>query len=535
MSDESTFWTRRRLVKGAALCASAAAAPILPARAASAPLAHTRYGRIRGASAAGVLVFKGVRYGADTRPRRFAAPLAPQPWRGLADALAYGASAPQRGGGETQSEDCLFLNIWTPALRDNARRPVMVYIHGGAYNGGSGSSPLYDGVRLVKRGDVVVVSLNHRLNAFGYAYFARMDDPAGMDGRFADSGNAGQLDLILALEWVRDNIAEFGGDPGCVTVFGQSGGGAKIATLMAMPAARGLFHRAITMSGQQVTASGPLNASARADAYLAALGLDRARVAGVLDMPTARLVEALAPTDPVLGSGSLYFGPVLDEKNLTRHPFYPDAAPQGLAVPMMLGNTHDETRGFTGDDRSLFNLSWDDVPARLESAMRIDVLPRAVVGAYRQHFPNMSPSDVYFAASTAARSWRGQVIEAEERAKAGAPGYVYQLDWRAPAEGGIFGAPHTLDIPLAFGNLEASRFIGERTEAGEAMSAKLMDAFLAFARTGDPNCAALPAWAPYTPPARETMIFDADTRTENDPRSWQREYFARIPYIQPGT
>lgn len=504
----------RRFVLGAGLALAAAS----PAQAQAQPVARTAYGRVRGAQAGGVLSFKGVRYGAPTI--RFQAPAAPRPWRGVREALTYGPACPQRGlGAEPQSEDCLFLNLWTPAL--SGRRPVLVYIHGGAYNTGSGSSPVTDGARLAAHGDVVIVTLNHRLNAFGYCYLAASG--------FPDSGNAGQLDLILALEWVRENIANFGGDPACVTVFGQSGGGAKIATLMAMSAARGLFQRAFTMSGQQVTASGPLNATRRTDAYLAALGLDTTPARAFATVPAARLVEALETPDPVLGFGSIYFGPVLDERHLMRHPFYPDAPPQSNAIPMMIGNTHDETRGFVGADRSLFSLTWNEVPARLATAMRIDVLPERVVAAYRRLYPSYSPSDVYFAASTAARSWRGALIEVEARANANAPAYAYQLDWRAPAEGGIFGAPHTVDIPLVFGNLEASTFIGERSAAGEAMSRTMMDALLRFARTGNPG------WAPYTLPQRATMIFDTTSRVENDPRRAEREFFARIPYVQPGT
>lgn len=473
---------------------------------------------MRGAQAGDVLSFKGIRYGAPSA--RFQAPQRPGAWRGVRDALTYGPTCPQRGlDGETQSEDCLFLNVWTPALR--ARRPVLVYIHGGAYNTGSGSSAVTDGARLSAYGDVVVVTLNHRLNAFGYCYLAARGLP--------DSGNAGQLDLVLALEWVRDNIANFGGDPSCVTVFGQSGGGAKIATLMAMPAAAGLFHRAFTMSGQQVTASGPLNATRRTGAYLDALGLGAAHARELVSIPAARLVDALQIADPVLGFGSIYFGPVLDERHLTRHPFYPNAPRQSRAIPMMIGNTRDETRGFVGADRSLFALTWDELPARLAGAMRVDVLPERVVAEYRRLYPHYAPSDVYFAASTAARSWRGALIELEARAEAGVPAYAYQLDWRAPAEGGIFGSPHTLDIPLVFGNLEASPYIGERTAEGEAMSRTMMDALLRFARTGDPG------WAPYTLPERATMLFDNPPRVENDPRRAERELFARIPYVQPGT
>ncbi len=524
---------RRHLV-----AASLALATPGAAFAQAAPIARTQYGRVRGAALGDVLAFKGLRYGAPTR--RFQASERARPWRGIRDALAFGAACPQRGlADEPQSEDCLFLNVWTPAL--SGRRPVMVYIHGGAYNTGSGSTPVTDGARLAAHGDVVVVTLNHRLNAFGYCYLAAHG--------FPDSGNVGQLDLILALEWVRDNIDRFGGDPDCVTVFGQSGGGAKIATLMAMPAARGLFHRAATMSGQQVTASGPLNATRRTDAYLAALGLDDTSARNVATLPAARLVEALAPTDPVLGFGSLYFGPVLDERHLMRHPFYPDAAPQSLAIPMMIGNTHDETRGFVGADRSLFSLTWEEVPARLATAMRVDILPEQVVAEYRRLYPNYSPSDVYFAASTAARSWRGALIELEGRAQAGAPAFAYQLNWFAPTEGGIFRAPHTLDIPLVFGNLEASPYIDERTADGETMSRTMMDVFVRFARTGDPG------WQPYTLPERATMIMDVlirfarprpppeltpaeyfdASRIENDPRRGERELFAKVPYVQPGT
>lgn len=503
----------RRHFVAASMALSAGAA-----HAQAGPIARTAHGRVRGAQAGGVLNFKGIRYGAPTR--RFQAPELPRSWRGVRDALAFGPACPQRGlDGEAQSEDCLFLNVWTPAL--SGRRPVLVYIHGGAYNTGSGSSAITDGARLAAYGDAVVVTLNHRLNAFGYCYLAAHG--------FPDSGNAGQLDLILALEWVRDNITNFGGDPSCVTVFGQSGGGAKIATLMAMPAAAGLFHRALTMSGQQVTASGPLNATRRTNAYLEACGLTAANARDVATLPASRLIEALQPTDLVLGFGSIYFGPVLDERHLTRHPFYPDAAPHSLSIPMVIGNTHDETRGFVGADRSPFSLTWDDVPARLASAMRIDVLPERVVAEYRRLYPHYSPSDVYFAASTAARSWRGALIELEARAQAGAPAFAYQLDWRTPREGGIFGAPHTSDIPLMFNTLEASEWVGARTPEADAMSRIMMDALLRFARTGDPG------WAPYTLPRRTTMIFDNASRVEHDPRRAEREFFARIPYVQPGT
>jgi para-nitrobenzyl esterase len=423
------------------------------------------------------------------------------------------------------SEDCLFLNVWTPAL--TGRRPVMVYIHGGAYSSGSGSAPLYDGVRLCKRGDVVVVTLNHRLNAFGYAYLARLVP------ELADSGNAGQLDLVLALQWVRDNIAGFGGDPGKVMVFGQSGGGAKIATLMAMPAAAGLFHRAATMSGQQVTASGPGNAARRTLVWLDALKLKPSEAAQLRTLPVERLIEAQSAEDPVLGYGGLYFGPVLDERALKRHPFYPDAPAQSAKIPMIIGNTHDETRAFMGGDPANFTLGWDDLSGKLTQAnMRVDVDPATVVAFYRGLYPRYSPSDVLFAATTAARSWRAAVIEAEERAWAGTPAFVYQLDY--PAAGERLRAAHASDIQLVFDNLGKPGATATGPTA-QPMADQMSEAFLAFARTGDPNGRAIPRWTPYSLPRRQTMVFDAPSKMVDDPRGAERKFFGRLPFVQAGT
>ena len=497
--------------------------------AASSPVARTTNGPVRGYADQGIKVFKGVRYGADTGPRRFRPPVAPTPWTRTLDATAYGPSSPQSGRDDAvQSEDCLFLNVWTPGLRDAAKRPVMVYLHGGAYSNGSGSSPLYDGVRLCRRGDVVVVTINHRLNVFGYGFLAKL---AG----FADSGNAGMLDILLALAWVRDNAAEFGGDPRRVMVFGQSGGGAKIATMMAMPMADGLFHTAATMSGQQVTASGPLHATERMGLFLDAVGLTRERAAEAANLPVARLLEGLAVRDPFT-PGGLYFGPVLDERSLTRHPFWPDAAPQGLKIPMIIGNTHDEARAFVAKTKpDPFEMGWDDVAGRIAPEMRVDIDPDHVVAEYRRLYPAYSPSEVFFAAITAGRSWRGAVIEAEERARAGAPAWVYQLDLPSTVEGGRLRAMHTTDIPLVFDNLAAKGSPVAPSPAAQSVADRMSEAFIALARTGNPNAPALPAWAPYDLTRRATMVFDADTRLVNDPRGAERRLFAKVPYIQPGT
>ena len=515
--------TRRKALM---LGMTAAALPLSVSAGSNDPRVQTTAGPVIGVRYDGVSVFKGLRYGAPTQ--RFRPPRRPEPWRDPIRAGTYGAASPQRGNQPNQSEDCLFLNIWTPGT-DAARRPVMVYIHGGAYSAGSGSDPLYDGARLATRGDVVVVTLNHRLNVFGYAYLARLAPG------FEDSGNAGQLDLILALQWVRDNIAAFGGDPLRVMLFGQSGGGAKIATLMAMPAAQGLFHRAATMSGQQVTASGPINATTRATAWLKALGLTPDRAAEAATMPVERLLEAQTAEDPILGFGGLYFGPVLDFRSLPRHPFYPDAAPMGRPIPMIIGNTREETLGFMGDDPRNQGLTWDTLAGRLTpGVMRIDITPEAVIAGYRAMHPDWSPDRVLIAATTAGRSWRGAVIEAEERARARAPAWVYQLDFPGELTSGRMGAFHTADIPLVFDNVQAT---GSHTRGpgAQSLSDRMSDAFIALARDGDPNHAGLPRWDRYELPRRQTMLMDVQPRMADDPRGDERAFFSAIPYIQPGT
>ena len=517
---------RRGVLIGATALAATLTSPVFARD--TAPVVTTRAGRIRGRREEGLNVFRGIRYAENVAKRRFRSPEPLRPWADIADATRFSPSCPQLGRQDPEDEDCLFLNIWSPGLQPGARRPVMLYIHGGAYSNGSVVDPLNYGDRLAATGDVVVVTVNHRLNALGYLYLARLDP------RLADSGNAGQLDLILALQWVRDNIAAFGGDPGNVLVFGQSGGGAKIATMMGMPAAAGLFHRAITMSGQQVTASGPINASRRTAAYLARIGVAPNDLSPLLTMPVERLIEGLEAEDPILGGG-IYMGPVLDMKWLLRHPFWPDANPQSNAIPMMLGNTHDETRAFIDPQGAkIKGLDWSNIAARMQGDLRMDILPEWIVAQYRARYPQWSPEKVFYAATTAGRSWPGQVIEAEMRAGADAPTWVYQVDFASPIKPWK-GAPHTMDIALAFGTLDAPEsFTGTGNDA-RAASRAVMERFIAFARAGTPDLPGRARWPQYRLDRRSTMIFDSLSRIEDDPRGWERELFARVPYIQPGS
>ncbi len=524
---------RRRFLHDTGLAGSLLLAPawaVAATRDEAAPEFATRSGRVRGFTDRGLHVFRGIPYGADTAAWRFRPAPREAAWDGVREALAFGPACPQRdSGGGAKSEDCLFLNVTTPGLADGVKRPVLVYIHGGGFANGSGSDPLYDGVNLCKQGDVVVVTVNHRLNLFGYLYLEQLGGPD-----FADSGNVGQLDLVQALAWVREHAAAIGGDPDNITVFGQSGGGAKIATLMAMPSADGLFHRAWTMSGQQVMAAGPRAATQRAELFIEAAGLAPGDARGLLALSPEQLLEAALAKDPSrVEDRSLHFCPVLDGGALPRHPFWPDAPAQSARIPMVIGNTKDETRAWGREED--FDMSWDALPEKIRQGQFVDIPVDVVIAEYRRLYPGMTASEIYFAATTAGRSWRGAVEEAEARARQGAPTWAYQLDWPSPEEGGRRGAYHTLDIPLVFDTLTQPGSPTGNGESARRMAARMSGALLAFARAGDPNFEGIPAWAPYTLPHRETMVFDDPSRLENDPRGAERELYQRVPFIQRGT
>ncbi|MGE4069942.1 MAG: carboxylesterase/lipase family protein [Lysobacterales bacterium] len=511
----------------AAICACLLASPGWPAATAADGLVRTRAGLVRGATVDGIQRFLGMRYGADTAQRRFQAPLPAPAWKGVRSATAYGPWCPQVAEvpeGQAVSEDCLRLNLWTPAVDDSVRRPVLVYFHGGAYSNGAVTEPPYDGAALSRRGNVVVVTVHHRLNGFGYLYLGDYGE------RYRDSGNAGMLDLILALRWVHENIARFGGDPARVTIFGQSGGGAKCATLMAMPAARGLFQRVWTMSGQQLSGRTLAHARETTLAVLTELELTPETLQQLESMSLAQLSAAMRPGT---------WTPVVDGHALPRDPFEPAASPLSRDIPMVLGNTLDETTSLIGSaDPATFDLGWEQIAPKLRqhvAAFIGDLDPAEIVSDYRRWYPNATPAQVFFSASTAARSWKGMVLESERRADQGGPTWIYHLNWRTPLDGGRWGAPHTLDLPLVFGNIAASPYTAADAVAAKSLSDSMMAALLAFARDGDPNAGVLPGWPRFELEQRQTMIFDQDTRVESDPRGQERRLFAPIRYVQPGS
>jgi para-nitrobenzyl esterase len=507
---------------------------------AEAPIATTKSGKIRGAVENGINVFKGVRYGTDTATTRFAAPKPPAPWSDVKDALHYGESTLQAEGGDggglfkswrpspplPMSEDCLFLNVWTPALRDGKKRPIMVWLHGGGFATGSGSSYAYDGVRLATRGDVVVISINHRLNTFGYLYLAEY----GAD--FADSGNAGSLDMILALEWVRDHAAEFGGDAGNVLIFGESGGGSKVSVLMAMDKAKGLFHRGVVQSGPMLQANMPEVSAKGAEAVVAELGLTRDTIDQIKTMSAERIQKAVRNATRA-GARGIGAGPVLDGHSLKRHPFTPDAPAQSASVPLLIGTCRTETSLLTGGAQpDLWNLTWDTLAEKLQPQLP-GLNAERIVSEYRKLHPQRSAPDAYFTITTDRGFYRSSVAEADRKAdQGGAPVYFYLLEWDTPVNGGKWFAPHALDIGFVFDNVAKSESMSGIGPEQQRIADMMSESWLAFARSGDPNNAAVPHWPAYDSKKRATMIFAATPKVVNDPRAAERALFARPERVE---
>jgi para-nitrobenzyl esterase len=519
---------------------------IASADAGLAPILEISAGKLRGAVSAGVYSFRGVPYGASpTGCSRFMAPEPPVPWSGVRDALAYAGRAwqlpnrPKRrpeletllGPADTtpEGEDCLTLNVWTPGLGDGGKRPVMVWLHGGAFGYGSGNRAVTDGANLARRGDVVVVSVNHRLNIFGFLRLADLGGP-----QWAHSDNAGMLDIVAALHWVRDNVERFGGDPGNVTIFGESGGGGKVSVLLAMPAACGLFHRAMIQSGAAIRVSTRERANALAEAVLKELGVTRNECERLQTLPAERLLVAIALASRAVGPSHwplldrYNFGPVVDGTDLPQHPAEPGAPAISDDIPLMIGGTREESAFFLADDDAVWNGTLTEAELRERVAAVAGADTDAVLAAYRTALPQARPADRLIAALTGSNFWIRTVLLAERyAARPRAPVYMYSLDWQSPGHGGRVKAHHAMDLPFVFDNTDVAD-----TTAGAPAARELADrisaTWIAFARDGSPDNPAIPSWPAYSATDRATMILETACRVAHDPGREMRLLWSRV-------
>jgi para-nitrobenzyl esterase len=518
------------------------------ARADDATTAETASGKIRGIRSGELHVFKGIPYGASTAgANRFMPPHKPEPWAGVRDAIAYAGRSPQAGAGAQRpelatvwgprdnlpvGEDCLTLNVWTPAL-DTAKRPVMVWLHGGAFSYGSANSPWYDGSSLARRNDIVVVSVNHRLNIFGH-----LDLSATGDERFAASGNAGVLDLVAALAWVREHAAGFGGDPGNVTIFGQSGGGGKVSALLAMPSAKGLFHKAIIQSGASVRFAERERTTRLADAVLKQLELGPHPSRGQLDtlqaLPIARLTETIALAQKTLPPARhalldrYNFGPVIDGQVLPAHPFDPAATALSDDVPVMMGGTKDESAIFLAPDDAVWNRTLSEEELRKRIAAVAGDATDSLLAYYKRRDAAATPADLLITGLTAANFQVRSTVLAERKAQRGkAAVWMYRFDWETPAFGGRLKSPHSMDVPFVFDTLGV---IGEphRKPHAQDLADRVSATWANFARNGDPGNKSIPAWPAYTADKRATMVFNDQCQVAGDPDGEARPLWGKI-------
>ena len=486
-----------------AILAAALALGAVPAAAQTAPVVNTGQGKISGTSDTGVERFLGVPYGADTGgANRFRRARPAAPWASIRRATAFGHRCPQPPLNKPgalitfselpTSEDCLNLNIWAPAKGRN--RPVMVWLHGGGFGFGSSADPYYDGSNLAKKEGVILVSINHRLNGFGYL---NLGPEAGGDFDF----NPGQQDIVLALEWVRDNIARFGGDPKNVTVFGQSGGGGKISSLLAMPAGHGLFAKAIIQSGADPRNRTIKESVAVRDKVLAAAGLKPDEVLKLRELSTEKLVEIFAKV------GILSYGPVVDGSVIPTHPYDPVANTVSADVPLLIGTTHDEATAVLAKDPSW--MSIDDAKAGL-LAMMLTGPEKAKDGValYKRHMPGDPPRQIIARMMTDKMFTHTAAMLADRKAGQPAPVYKYRVDWRSPTLDGELRAPHGTDIPFVFDSLGPDDKLVGNGESQARMTELMRRSFAAFARTGNPNVKGYPAWPRYDATRRAIFIFD---------------------------
>jgi len=447
---------------------------------------------------------------------RFAAPVAVKPWQGVKDAVQIGHRSPQDvlagracvsevfalDRAEPLGEDCLNINVWSPAL-DQGKRPVMVWLHGGGYSSGSGNWLLYDGARLAMNQNVVVVSVTHRLNVFGYLYLA------GLGGdQFADSGNAGMLDIVAVLQWVRDNAAAFGGDAGNVTIFGQSGGAGKVCTLLALESAQGLFHKAIAMSGAANGGVKPEQATAQAERFLKQLGLQKNQVGKLRELPMEQLIKASIEVP------GLNTSPVADGKHLKREPFAANAPSK--AVPLLMGSMEHEVNFFATTPVEPMDAATLE-KTLVQSTRRDAAGVAALLATYKKEFGERSNEE--YNQIIGSDNFRRGVLAAagQKAAQGGAPAYMYYFNWQSTAREGKLRAFHCLDIPFAFDNVDVSASMTGAGQDRYELATRMSTAFANFARTGNPNHAGLPTWPTYDDATRATMFMNAKPAVVNNP------------------
>jgi para-nitrobenzyl esterase len=509
------------------------------------PIVETVYGKVQGITEDGLHIFKGIHYGASTAGKnRFMPPQPPKPWAGIKEVTEYGPSCwqPPEGvtrmgfwgatGVESMSEDCLVLNVWTKGLKDNGKRPVLVWIHGGGFRTESANhAPFYNGASLAKTYDVVVVSVNHRLGVFGYLHLGEI-----FGEQYATSGNNGMLDLVEALKWVRDNIAQFGGNPGNVMIFGESGGGAKVSTLMAMPAAKGLFHRAIVQSGPGLRVKTSEDATLCAREFLNVVHVTPQRTNWLHETKAYVIYLAWMSLSQGAERAGGDMSPVVDGKIIPAHPFDPVAPPTAANVPLVIGTNKDEWLFMMMrdplfgkyDEAQMRQRVVSTLSQRLSDKVATDRADDLIAG-YRRTRPGATPHDI-LAAIGSDRMRIASVRLAERKAAGGsAPVYMYLFTWESEVSRGQLKSAHSFEIPFVFNymNDPSILFLGNRPERLK-LAAAMSGAWVAFAKSGDPNHTGLAKWPTYNTNDRATMMFNIESKVENDPFGEERKLWEGI-------